>query len=180
MPLLNGETGKDPSAAPPACASRGTGRVATPGAGGLYHRTATPFIPRRLARIMHEPPAAIADLAGPSRRTVGSVRRNAVGAASGRDRVARGRVICSTKAQSRVVDSIVVSPCLVAGRLTKSGSPALHRGERSGSGCALFRRLRCLQFRPVLRSGSRESSGVPSTNFPKRRPLGGNRYCPPR
>jgi len=49
---------------------------------------------------------------GPSLRAVGFVRRNAVGAASSRDRMARGRVICSTKAHSRIIDSIAASPAL--------------------------------------------------------------------
>jgi hypothetical protein len=48
------------------------------------------------------------------------------------DRV-RGRMICSTKAHSRVIDSVPVRPCLVAGWRPKCGKPALHRGERSGS-----------------------------------------------
>ena len=52
--------------------------------------------------------------------------------------MARGRVICSTKAHSRVIDSIPGRPCLVAGWRTDSGKSALHRGERSGSDALCF------------------------------------------
>jgi hypothetical protein len=86
----------------------------------------------------------------PSLRAGGSVRKNAAGAACSRDRVARRRVVCSTKAHSRVIDGIAVRPCLVAGWLTKSRRPTLHRGERSGSGCALFRRGPCRRHRPLF------------------------------
>jgi hypothetical protein len=37
-----------------------------------------------------------------------------VGAAFSRERMAPGRVICSTKAHSRVIDSIAVRPCLIS------------------------------------------------------------------
>ena len=53
-------------------------------------------------------------------------------------RLGRGRVICSTKAHSRGIDSITVRPCLVARWQPKSGRPALHRGERSGSDALCF------------------------------------------
>ena len=86
-----------------------------------------------------------------------------MGAASSRDRMARGRVICSTKAHSRAIDSIAVRPCLAAGRSQSPGvlpyieenvvaPDALCFADDPASGAA-----------PFCTAGSRRSSGVPST-----------------
>jgi hypothetical protein len=93
-----------------------------------------------------------------------------VGAASSRDRMARGRVSCPagggqvhkgvTPGRDRAIDSIAVRPCLAAGWLTKSGvlpyieenvvaPDALCFADDPASGAA-----------PCCTAGSRASSGL--------------------
>ena len=90
-----------------------------------------------------------------------------MGAASSRDRMARGRVICSTKAHSRVIDSIPVRPCLVAGWPPKSGRPALDRRERSGSDALCFAEDPASGVAPFCAAGSRASPALPCPACPE-------------
>jgi len=89
------------------------------------------------------------------------------------DRKARGRAICSTKAHSRVIDSIPVRPCLVAGWRTKPGRPAFHRGEGSGSDALCCADDPASGAGPCWAAGSRASSGLePCESEPLRLPGG--------
>ena len=69
-------------------------------------------------------------------------------------------MICSTKAHSRVIDSIPVRPCLIARRRAKSGKPALNRGESSGSDALCFTDHPASGGAPFCAVGSRASSGL--------------------
>jgi hypothetical protein len=113
------------------------------------------------ARIMHEPICCDRGSGHPPLRAVGSsMRRNPMGAASSRDRMApeaRGSAL-----QRRIVAALIVpsEAWRCSGGAHKIREIPLSAREGSGSGCALRRRPPCLRRRPVSRARSRASSGL--------------------